>query len=58
MVVAENYCLFWELVVDTNQKPIVGVEVVLVEAVRTVQEERWGKKVEMEVVIGYCYCYF
>ena len=33
IVEAENYCLFWELVVETNQKPIAGVEMVLVEAI-------------------------
>ena len=53
----QNFCLFWELVVETNQKPMVGVEMVLVEAVK-VQEERWGKKMKMEVVTDYCYYYF
>ena len=33
MVEAEKYCLFWEFVVETNQKLIVGAEMLLMEVV-------------------------
>ena len=51
MVEAENYCLFWELVVETNQKPMAGGWDGAGGGGMNDAGEEGGKKVEMEVVM-------